>query len=72
MFSIKFNDKYIFKLNLMVVSRLDMYVHSVTMCNEKYLCVTEYIYVKLGHLYVMSTVSISIVGQIQGTQNNTL
>ncbi len=37
----------------MVVSRLHMYVHSVTMWNEKYFCVAVYIYVKhgLGHLY---------------------
>ncbi len=36
----------------MVVSRLSMYVHSVTMWNENYLCVAVYIYVRhgLGHL----------------------
>ncbi len=37
----------------MVVSRLHMYVHSVTMLNEKYFCVAVYKYVKhgLGQLY---------------------
>ncbi len=52
-FSIILNDKYIFYFNLMVVSRLSMYVHSVTMWNETYFYMAVYIYVKhgLGHLF---------------------
>ncbi len=50
-----------------------MYVHSVTMWNEKYFVrqCTEMSNMDLV-TYIMSTVYISIVGQIQDTQHNTL